>query len=185
MATYLAGLLTLFGVAAVAAGPTDPAKVSGPNACAECHKQEVEAWKGSHHFKTFRDMPRNEEAKAIADRMGVRRIKVESLCLGCHFTVQLKDDKPEPVAGISCESCHSASQDWVKVHSGYSGKTATTESKAEESARWKLAESKGMIRPASLYRLAKNCYSCHVVPNEDLVNKGGHKAGSPFELVSW
>lgn len=185
IAISLVGAVTAFGIAAVAAGAPDPAKVSGPNACAECHKQEVEAWKGSHHFKTFRDMPRNEEAKAIADRMGVRRIKVESLCLGCHFTVQSKDNRPEPIAGISCESCHSASQDWVKVHSGYSGKTAATESKAEEAARWKLAESKGMIRPASLYRLAKNCYSCHVVPNEDLVNTGGHKAGSPFELVSW
>ena len=42
-----------------------------------------------------------------------------------------------------------------------------------------------MIRPRSLYQLAKNCYSCHVVPQEDLVNKGGHKAGSAFELVSW
>ena len=42
-----------------------------------------------------------------------------------------------------------------------------------------------MIRPASLYRLAKNCYGCHVVPQEDLVNKGGHPAGSAFELFSW
>ena len=42
-----------------------------------------------------------------------------------------------------------------------------------------------MIRPSSIYRLAKNCYSCHVVPREDLVNKGGHRAGSAFELVSW
>jgi hypothetical protein len=42
-----------------------------------------------------------------------------------------------------------------------------------------------MIRPRSLYQLAKNCYGCHVVPQEDLVNKGGHKAGSAFELVSW
>lgn len=184
-ASYLLGILTFFGVAAFADGASDHTKVSGPNACAECHKQEVEAWKGTHHFKTFRDMPRNEGAKAIADRMGVRRIKVESLCLGCHFTVQQKENKPEPIAGISCESCHSASQDWIKVHSGYSGKTATTESKAEAAARWKLADSKGMIRPASLYRLAKNCYSCHVVPHEDLVNTGGHKAGSAFELVSW
>jgi hypothetical protein len=42
-----------------------------------------------------------------------------------------------------------------------------------------------MIRPSALYQLAKNCLSCHVVPQEDLVNKGGHPAGSAFELVSW
>ncbi|MGH6738606.1 MAG: cytochrome c family protein, partial [Bradyrhizobium sp.] len=30
-----------------------------------------------------------------------------------------------------------------------------------------------------------NCFSCHLVPNEKLVNVGGHTAGSAFELVSW
>ena len=175
----------ILGFAAGGAVASDLAKTVGPNACAECHKQEVEAWKGTHHFKTFRELPRKPEAKKIAGKMGVRRIKTESLCLNCHFTVQQKDNKEEPVAGISCESCHSAGQDWIKVHSGFSGKTEKTETKAEEEARWKLADSKGMIRPSSLYRLAKNCYSCHVVPQEDLVNKGGHKAGSSFELVSW
>ena len=175
----------MFGFAAGCAAAGDPVKTVGPNACAECHKQEVEAWKGTHHFKTFRDMPRNAEANEIAKRMGVRRVKSESLCLNCHFTVQTKDNKEEPVAGISCESCHSAGQDWIKVHSGYSGKKAETESKAEQAARWKLAESKGMIRPSTLYSLAKNCFSCHVVPQEDLVNKGGHKAGNAFELLSW
>ena len=175
----------IFGFAAYGAAASDPAKTVGPNACAECHKQEVEAWKGTHHFKTFREMPRNTEANEIAKKMGVRRIKSESLCRDCHFTVQQKNNVEEPVAGISCESCHSAGQDWIKVHSGFSGKKADTETKAEKEARWKLADSKGMIRPPSLYQLAKNCYSCHVVPREGLVNKGGHKAGSAFELVSW
>lgn len=184
-APCLSGLLMVLGFAAYGAVASDPAKTVGANACAECHKQETEAWKGTHHFKTFRDMPRKTEADQIAKKMGVRRIKSESLCLNCHFTVQLKDNKEEPVSGISCESCHSAGQDWIKVHSGYSGKKADTETKAEAAARWKLTESKGMIRRHSLYELAKNCLSCHVVPQEDLVNKGGHKAGSPFELVSW
>jgi len=175
----------IFGFAAEGAVATDPAKTVGPNACAECHKQEAQAWKGTHHFKTFREMPRNTEANEIAEKMGVRRIKSESLCLNCHFTVQQKNNKEETVSGISCESCHGAGQDWIKVHSGFSGKKEQTETKAEEEARWKLADSKGMIRPRSLYQLAKNCYGCHVVPQEDLVNKGGHRAGSAFELVSW
>src|SRR5262245_6805046 len=178
----------IFGLAAVgtvASDPANPAKVVGPNACAECHKQEVEAWKDSHHFKTFREMPRKKEANEIAEKMGVQRIRSESLCLTCHYTVQEKDKRKQPIAGISCESCHSAGEDWIKVHSGFSGKTEKTETKAEREARLKLADSKGMIRPSSLYRLAKNCYSCHVVPQEDLVNKGGHTAGSTFELVSW
>jgi hypothetical protein len=175
----------IFGFAAVGTVASDPAKIVGPNACAECHKQEVEAWKGTHHFQTFREMPRRKEANEIAERMGVQRIRSESLCLTCHYTVQEKENKKQPIAGISCESCHSAGQDWIKVHSGFSGKTEKTETKAEKEARLKLADSKGMIRPSSLYQLAKNCYSCHVVPQEDLVNKGGHPAGSAFELVSW
>ena len=182
---FLCGLLMIFGFAAKGGVATDSAKIVGPNACAECHKQEVEAWKGTHHFRTFREMPRNTEANEIAEKMGVRRIKSESLCLNCHFTVQQKNNKEEPISGVSCESCHGAGQDWIKVHSGFSGKKEQTETKAEEEARWKLADSKGMIRPRSLYQLAKNCYGCHVVPQEDLVNKGGHRAGSDFELVSW
>jgi Cytochrome c554 and c-prime len=178
-------LLTVLSFAGREAQATDPAKTVGPNACAECHKQETEAWKASHHFKTFNDMPRNKEANEIAKKMGVRRVKSESLCLTCHFTVQQKNGKDEPVAGVSCESCHSAGADWIKVHSEFSGKTEKTESKAEEEARWKLADSKGMIRPYSLYRLATNCYGCHVVPQEKLVNVGGHTAGSAFELLSW
>jgi Cytochrome c554 and c-prime len=181
----LCASLMIFGFAACGATASDPSKTVGPNACAECHKQEAKAWKETHHFKTFREMPRNKKAKEIAKKMGVRRVKSESLCLNCHFTVQEKDNNKQPVSGISCESCHSAGKDWIKVHSGFSGKTAQTETKAEEKARWKLADSKGMIRPPSLYQLAKNCYSCHVVPQEDLVNKGGHQAGSAFELASW
>lgn len=175
----------LVGFAGRGAAAADPAKTVGANACGECHKQETEAWKGSHHFKTFRDMPRNTKANEIADKMGVRRVKQESLCMTCHFTVQEKDNRKEAVSGISCESCHGAGQDWIKVHSGFSGKTILFESKEEEKARWKLADSKGMIRPRAFYQLAKNCYGCHVVPQEDLVNKGGHKAGSAIELVSW
>ncbi len=181
----LCGVLTIFSFAADGQVASDHAKIVGPNACAECHKQEAEAWKATHHFKTFGEMPRRKEANEIAARMGVQRIRSESLCLTCHYTVQEKESRKQPVAGISCESCHSAGDDWIKVHSGYSGKTDKTESKAERDARWKLADAKGMIRPSSLYRLAKNCYSCHVVPQEDLVNKGGHPAGSPFELMSW
>lgn len=171
----------MFGFASDGSAASDPANTVGPNACAECHKQEAEAWKASHHFSTFREMPRNQEAREIAKKMGVKRINSESMCLGCHFTVQ----EARPVAGISCESCHSGGKEWIKTHSEYSGKTEKTESPAEKDARWKQADAKGMIRPGALYQLAKNCYSCHVVPQEDLVNVGGHTAGSAFELVSW
>ncbi len=168
-----------------AASAIDASKVIGPNACAECHKEEAEAWKHTHHFTTFKAMPRSKDARAIANKLGIKRIKSDSLCLNCHFTTQVVNKRNEPITGISCESCHAAGKDWEKVHSEFSGKTEETETKAEEAARWKKAESLGMIRASSIYRLAKNCYGCHVVPQERLVNVGGHAPGSPFELVSW
>ena len=73
----LCGLLLIFGLAADGTVASDPAKIVGPNACAECHKQEAEAWKDTHHFKTFREMPRRKEANEIAEKMGVQRIRSE------------------------------------------------------------------------------------------------------------
>lgn len=181
---FASAALSLCFAASAEAGP-DASKVVGPTECAECHKDETAVWKGTHHFTTFRSMPRSDKAREIADKMGIKRVKAESLCLDCHFTNQIVDGKEKPVAGISCESCHAASKEWVKVHSEFSGKKKETESAAEAAARWALSEEKGMIRPKLIYLLAKNCYGCHVVPEEKLVNTGGHPAGSKFELVAW
>lgn len=177
----LIGLIFATGTNAWAAD----AKTVGPNKCAECHKEETELWKNTHHFKTFREMPRSKEADVIGEKLGIRRVKSDPLCLTCHYTVQEENNRPKPIAGISCESCHSGGQDWIEVHSSYSGKKQGTETPQEEANRWQQSEAAGMIRPKTIYRLAKNCYGCHLVPQEKLVNVGGHPAGSAFELVSW
>ena len=165
----------------------DPVKVEGPDECGECHKQTVKAWQETHHSSTFKDMPRSDDARAIADKMGITRIKSESDCLTCHFTMALEEAKPTPVSGISCESCHGAGADWIDVHSDFGGKDVKAENETPEHKIKRLADSDaaGMIRPSNLYALAANCYSCHTVPNEKLVNVGGHTAGSKFELVRW
>ena len=178
-------LLSMLGNGALAQGAPDFEKVQGPDECAECHKKETENWKDTHHYKTFSSLPRSDDAKKITDALGLKRIKSESVCLSCHFTSQVRKGKPKPVAGITCESCHSAGADWMKRHSEFSGKKKETESEAEAQQRWADAEASGMIRPHMIYELTKNCYSCHIVPQEELVNKGGHTAGSKFELVSW
>lgn len=176
--------VALFMLVAPAAA-TDPNLVVGPNACAECHKKEALVWQQTHHFLTFRALPESKEAKEIASKMGVRRLKADSLCLGCHFTVQAVNDQPKAISGISCESCHSAGKDYLKVHSGFSGKKEGQETPDEIATRWKKSEEAGLIRPKMTYQLAKNCFTCHLVPNEKLVNVGGHTAGSDFELVTW
>lgn len=165
----------------------DPSLVKGPNECGECHKETVKAWKKSHHSTTFKDMPRSDEAREIAQKMGIKRIKSESDCLACHFTIAETESKPKPISGISCESCHGAGKEWIDIHSDYGGKDvkAENEDPAHKVNRYIKSEAAGMIRPSNLYALAANCYGCHTVPNEKLVNVGGHTAGSKFELVRW
>lgn len=163
----------------------DPEQVVGPKECAECHEETAAIWRNTHHYATFREMPRDRDGIKIARKMGLRRIKEGSLCLDCHFTTTKEDGEREAIAGISCESCHGAAKGYLEVHSEFSGKKEEQETAAEEAERWAKSETAGMIRPKMMYRWAKNCYSCHVVPQEKLVNKGGHTAGSPFELVSW
>jgi hypothetical protein len=154
---------------------SDPAKIMGPEACNECHAPMVAAWKLTHHYDTFNTMHRRPEARDISTKLSIRRIKDESLCLKCHYTDQADDTgKVTAISGISCESCHSAAKDWIKVHSA-----------KDDPDRLAKAQKLGMLRPGNYYHVAANCFSCHTVPDEKLVNVGGHKAGSDFELVSW
>ena len=181
------GVLIALLLAGPAAAQTawDYTKVVGPDKCAECHKKTAAIWKSTHHFKTFAELPRRKEANEIAKKMGLKRIKAGSLCLDCHFTTVVVSEKRKAVAGISCESCHAPGADYLKRHSEFSGKKKDTESDAERDKRWAESEAAGSIRPKEMYLWAKNCYNCHVVPQEKLVNEGGHPAGSAFELVSW
>lgn len=184
-----AALLSLFAlsiaVPAAAQNVVDHTMIVGPDKCGECHKETVALWKKTHHFKTFREMPKRKEAGEIAKKMGLKRIKAGAICLDCHFTTTQTGDKREAIAGISCESCHGPAKGYLKRHSEFSGKKKATESEAERVKRWADSEAAGMIRPKYLYALAKNCFGCHTVPQEKLVNVGGHPAGSAFELVSW
>jgi cytochrome c554/c'-like protein len=165
----------------------DLTKIVGADDCGECHKAEVAVWRETKHAKSYLLLPRTKETKEIADKMGVKRLKSESACLACHFTSLEQDGKIKPIAGISCESCHSPASEWVKIHGDFGGKKVTREMETSEHKAQRLAKIKatGMIRPSEIYRLAENCYQCHLVANEKLINVGGHKPGIDFELVSW
>lgn len=165
----------------------DPAKIVGADQCAKCHAQEVQQWMRTPHFATFDNLHRTPEAKQIAERLGLRSIKRNDMCLECHYTTQDQGGRVRVVSGVSCESCHGAASDWLAIHADY-GVGATKETETAEHRQSRLAESiaLGMNNPHNVYRIAKQCYDCHTVPNERLVNVGGHAAGSDdFELVSW
>jgi hypothetical protein len=168
--------------------PCDPAKVLGPDSCMKCHTSEVQQWQQTPHFATFDQLHRKPEAKAIADKLGLRSVKRNDQCIKCHYTTQLDDGQARIVAGVSCESCHGAARDWVEMHSDYGGAGAakTTETPEHRKARIEKSIAAGMNNPANLYLVARQCLSCHTSPDERLVNVGGHAAGSAdFELVAW
>jgi hypothetical protein len=165
----------------------DPLKVVGPEKCGECHKSELAVWQKTHHANTFLEMHRKPEAAEIVKKLGGKRIKQNEHCLQCHYTQGLKEGEPAALWGVTCESCHGQAKEWIDVHNEYGGKGSKKETETAEHMKLRLEKTSatGMIRPADTYHAAANCYSCHTVPDEDLVNKGGHKARSDFDLVSW
>ena len=188
------------GRAAEAGGAADdPAKVVGVLRCTDCHAAEVEAWKTTRHAKTFDEMHGSDDAKAIAAKLGeltgekIRSIKKAATCQKCHYTVAMEEGKPEAKSGISCESCHGAAAEWVDSHQDYGGEkqpelnlARKAETAEHRKARLDGCAATGMIRPDMYYQLARNCFSCHSVPEEDLVDKCGHEPGyKDFELVAW
>ena len=166
----------------------DPTKVLTVETCAKCHGNEVASWQQTPHFKTFEQLHRDPRAKEIAKKMGQSSIKRGDLCIQCHYTLRQEGGRIRPVSGVSCESCHGAAQDWLALHNDYGGPTATKDAESPQHAEQRLADSiaAGMRNPTNLYLVAQSCLHCHTVPNESLVNLGGHKAGSGmFELVAW
>lgn len=146
--------------------------IVGAKTCTDCHdhKLEGQAWRMSSHYQTIKKRADSDEAWDILEKLKLDDVgmKKQVRCMKCHTTVQLnRKKKPVAKTGISCESCHGPAQDWLDPHST-AGKPAS-----------------GMIRPGDVYALANNCLTCHTGPGEELVNVGGHTAGSDFELVAW
>ena len=166
----------------------DPERFLGAEACGECHVSELEVWKRTPHSTGFRGLHRRESAEKIARAMGFRLIKRQSLCIRCHYTPTVVSDQLRALSGVSCESCHGAGRDWIDIHNDYGGRGVdfSTETAEHRQQRIEASVSAGMRRPSLLYDVAKSCFGCHLVPEEDLVNNGGHGTGSgTFELVEW
>ena len=163
----------------------DPAKVVSAESCGECHALEKEVWITTSHATGFKTLHRKSSAETISDRMGFKLIKRESLCLKCHYTAKVEKEQLRAVSGVSCESCHGAGSDWIEVHNNYgAGNDRSTESRAHREQRIAESRAAGMRRPSEIYDTTKSCFECHTVPEEKLVNVGGHSTGSAgFELV--
>lgn len=168
--------------------PLSPNKVVGTEACSKCHAAEINVWKQTPHHETFLTLHRKPQAQQIADKMGIASFKHDSACIKCHYSMQDHGGSLEPIAGVSCESCHGAAKGWVDLHHDYGGPGVKRDQETAEHRHARLVASMnaGMRNPVNVYLVAQSCYRCHTVPDEKLVNVGGHVAGSTsFELVAW
>ncbi len=166
----------------------NPHEVVGYQSCEKCHAAEISVWKQTPHYATFLTLHRKPEASQIASKLGIASFKNDSACIKCHYTMQANHGGLEAISGVSCESCHGAAKNWLEVHNDYGGTGVTRESESQEHRITRLRNSiaGGMRNPINVYLVAQSCYRCHTVPDERLVNVGGHNAGSmDFEVVSW
>lgn len=172
------------------ATPASPHLVLGNDACIKCHANEIKVWKATPHAATFDLLHRKPEAKQIAGKLGIRSIKHEGRCVACHYTQQSNGPGADAhaISGVSCESCHGAAKNWVDIHHDYGGESITrlTESPQHRVARLQQSIAAGMRNPTNAFLVAQSCLRCHTTNDEQLVNVGGHTAGSlDFEFVSW
>ena len=168
-----------------------------PARCRECHAAEFDAWRATGHAAGFDTLHRTERAKEIAGKLGLRLIRrgtevATPACLGCHYTPVLRRGRLRAGAGVTCESCHGPARAWIAVHSSYGvpeadfQQAARLETAAHRQRRIADSTATGMRQSAQIYELAATCFGCHTVPNEQIVNRGGHSTGSAdFELVAW
>ena len=163
-------------------------QVVGNKKCIECHESEIKAWQKTKHYHN-KDLHTNEKAATIARKMGITsaaKIRTSGLCTQCHFTVQKIGTAPaKAIDGVSCESCHGGAKEWLDLHN-IADRREPGDTPAKRSERVAKSIAAGMLYPDQIHQVAENCYSCHIVTDEKLVNVGGHPPGSTdFELASW
>lgn len=165
----------------------DPERMVTAEKCGECHLATFDVWQETPHAKSFKTLHRQPLAATIAKKMGFRLIKRQSFCYSCHYTAVVSGDTLKVVSGVSCESCHGGARDWMDLHNDYGeGRNHANETSEHRRQRVDMSRKEGMRRPSDLYPVVANCFGCHTVPNEDLINIGGHTSGSSaFEFVEW
>ncbi|MCA9311034.1 MAG: hypothetical protein KDA21_07500 [Phycisphaerales bacterium] len=167
----------------------DPTAVVGPDECAECHEAEVQAWRTTHHYRSFNELTRQTETLDMAAKLNIERVRQATECVSCHYTQHAApgpDVHPESIAGISCEMCHGPARQWLEPHADYGAAgSKESETEAHRAERIRASVALGFNHPDNIYDVARNCYGCHLGPDERIVNLGGHSPGSRFELVAW
>jgi len=187
-------LITLFiyllhpaSAQAYSQGEWQPENVVASKECLRCHENEEKVWKKTKHYATYDKFHKTKRAKEIAREYGIKTSKIrkpDSVCASCHYTVGMKKNKPKVVQGVSCQSCHGPGKDWVAVHNEFGdGLNIKQESKTHKALRIKAVKKGGMVVPGDLLGLAENCYQCHLITDEKLINTTSHPTASHFSFL--
>ncbi len=169
----------------------------GPQSCQECHKAEFAVWENTVHAKSFRELHKAPKVKEILAAVGGdSNPRRNALCVQCHYTLEQADASATPTAksSVSCESCHGAASDWIKIHNDYGGTGVTreTEPAAHKAERIQKSVAAGMRRPDTIYDLAAHCLECHSLARAGLdgatiakLLEAGHPINADYELVKY
>jgi hypothetical protein len=146
---------------------------TGPTFCIDCHDHQRERrwWQDEDgpppagHIQALRQLD-SPKAAAYARAVGLGRATAPgSTCLPCHATLV----RGEPVAGVSCESCHGPGRGYLVPH--------------QDKGAYQRAVAAGMFdtreKPDAWVRL---CVQCHVIRERKLV-AAGHPSGDRFETA--
>ncbi len=159
-------------------------------ACAECHAAQVEEWAGTTHALAWENEPYQEDLEG--------RKKAES-CHGCHAPVALHGaedallaGKPEARKdarhlGVSCESCHLATDGALLGPTGVATDKHATRKGASFSGsgsnalcaschRTTVGPVIGLARDFEQSKAAEEgatCVSCHMAPRAEVSHDGG------------
>jgi len=74
------------------AAPSFASDLVGPESCRTCHAEAYRIWAQGPH------------ARAVASFAAEER--KSALCLSCHSRDELRSNQSDPIAGVSCETCH-------------------------------------------------------------------------------
>lgn len=145
--------------------------------CVKCHEAQLNQLKKTKHFVSFDVLHRTAEAKEYCRQLDLRTIKRTARCVRCHYTPEFSSSgRLKAGSGISCENCHGPAKSWLKFHNDYGSPQATKENESIAHRDWRVATSIdiGMRHPSNVFLLARSCYDCHLVDDEELVTKTAH-----------
>lgn len=167
----------------------------GPERCGECHKKEYKTWLLSSHSTLLTDgydPDVTDEVEEIVEELDLFDIENDGTCDGCHYNFYRDALNELEITATDCETCHGPGAGWVDVHSSFGERDGAQVSSAADEAPEHLSQriseslSRGWRSPThSAVDLIDQCFACHLGPDEEIVNEGGHVAGSRIELVSW